>query len=95
MAGINLRGYSSGLPWTPKVRQKDVDTFLEVARLKFVGYKLQGDRESLAGLPQPIHEGVTTLKKVRLHALNTFYRSNPHSAFAILIVIYFSICTRP
>ncbi|KAL6425338.1 hypothetical protein ACFW04_009504 [Cataglyphis niger] len=52
-----------GLPWTPKVRQKDVDSFLEVARLKFVGYKLQGDRESLAGLPQPIHEGVTTLKK--------------------------------
>jgi len=46
------------------VRQKDVDTFLDVARLKFVGYKLQGDRESLAGLPQPIHEGVTTLKKV-------------------------------
>ncbi|GAB1861880.1 Protein FAM40A [Camponotus japonicus] len=52
-----------GLPWTPKVRQKDVDSFLEVARLKFVGYKLQGDRESLAGLPQPIHEGVITLKK--------------------------------
>lgn len=46
------------------MRQKDVDTFLEVARMKFVGYKLQGDRESLAGLPQPIHEGVTTLKKV-------------------------------
>lgn len=41
-----------------------MDTFLEVARMKFVGYKLQGDRESLAGLPQPIHEGVTTLKKV-------------------------------
>ncbi|XP_035720757.1 striatin-interacting protein 1 homolog isoform X3 [Vespa mandarinia] len=52
-----------GLPWTPKVRQKDVDTFLEVSRLKFVGYKLQGDRESLAGLPQPIHEGVNTLKR--------------------------------
>ncbi|KAI4478078.1 hypothetical protein M0804_012269 [Polistes exclamans] len=51
------------LPWTPKVRQKDVDTFLEVSRLKFVGYKLQGDRESLAGLPQPIHEGVNTLKR--------------------------------
>lgn len=55
------------------MRQKDVDTFLEVARMKFVGYKLQGDRESLAGLPQPIHEGVTTLKKV-------FY------IFAIIIV---------
>ncbi|XP_029032119.1 striatin interacting protein isoform X2 [Osmia lignaria lignaria] len=51
------------LPWTPKVRQKDVDTFLEVTRLKFVGYNLEGDRESLAGLPQPIHEGVNTLKK--------------------------------
>ncbi|XP_012252405.1 striatin-interacting protein 1 homolog [Athalia rosae] len=52
-----------GLPWTPKVRQKDVDTFLAVSRMKFVGYTLQGDRESLAGLPQPIHEGVNTLKK--------------------------------
>nr|XP_012148678.1 PREDICTED: striatin-interacting protein 1 isoform X3 [Megachile rotundata]XP_012148679.1 PREDICTED: striatin-interacting protein 1 isoform X3 [Megachile rotundata] len=52
-----------GLPWTPKVRQKDVDTFLEVIRLKFVGYNLEGDRESLVGLPQPIHEGVNTLKK--------------------------------
>lgn len=53
-----------GLPWTPKVRQKDVDMFLEGSRLKFVGYKLQGDRESLAGLPQPIHEGVNILKRV-------------------------------
>ncbi|XP_046621758.1 striatin-interacting protein 1 isoform X2 [Neodiprion virginianus] len=52
-----------GLPWIPKVRQKDVDTFLAVSRMKFVGYKLQGDRESLAGLPQPIHEGVNILKK--------------------------------
>ncbi|XP_012277148.1 striatin-interacting protein 1 homolog [Orussus abietinus] len=54
---------SKGLPWTPKVRQKDIDTFLDVSRLKFVGYKLDGDRESLAGLPQPIHEGVNTLKQ--------------------------------
>lgn len=53
-----------GLPWTPKVRQKDVDTFLEVSRLKFVGYNLEGDRQSLAGLPQPILEGVNTLKRV-------------------------------
>lgn len=52
-----------GLPWKPKVRQKDIDLFLENARLKFVGYSLQGDRESLAGLPQPIHEGVKTLKE--------------------------------
>lgn len=53
-----------GLPWKPKVRQKDIDLFLDTARLKFVGYSLQGDRESLAGLPLPIHEGVKTLKEV-------------------------------
>lgn len=58
-----------GLPWTPKVRQKDVDMFLEGSRLKFVGYKLQGDRESLAGLPQPIHEGVNILKRVSLQLI--------------------------
>lgn len=52
-----------GLPWKPKVRQKDIDQFLENSRLKFVGFSLQGDRESLAGLPQPIHEGVKTLKR--------------------------------
>lgn len=48
------------------MRQKDVDTFLEVSRLKFVGYNLEGDRQSLAGLPQPILEGVNTLKRVSL-----------------------------
>ena len=53
-----------GLPWKPKVRQKDIDFFLENARMKFVGYSLQGDNESLAGLPQPIHEGIKTLKEV-------------------------------
>lgn len=55
---------SRGLPWKPKVRQKDIDLFLENARLKFVGYNLQGDRATLAGLPQPIHEGVKTLREV-------------------------------
>lgn len=53
-----------------------MDTFLEVARMKFVGYKLQGDRESLAGLPQPIHEGVTTLKKVYFVVLLTLLQYN-------------------
>jgi len=51
-----------GLPWTPKARQKDLDQFLESTRVKFVGFPLQGDRVSLAGLPQPIHEGVEVLK---------------------------------
>ncbi|XP_046392923.1 striatin-interacting protein 1 isoform X2 [Ischnura elegans] len=52
-----------GLPWAPKVRQKDLDQFLESTRQKFVGFPLLGDRDSLAGLPQPIHEGVKVLKQ--------------------------------
>ncbi|KAF5284745.1 hypothetical protein FQA39_LY04470 [Lamprigera yunnana] len=52
-----------GLPWKPKVRQKDIDFFLENARMKFVGYNIQGDHKSLAGLPEPIHEGVKTLNE--------------------------------
>lgn len=51
------------LPWTPKVRQKDVDTFLDGVRMKFVGYTISGDRETLVGLPSPIHEGVKALKE--------------------------------
>lgn len=51
------------LPWTPKVRQKDIDQFLDITRNKFIGYSLIDDHESLAGLPQPIHEGVETLKR--------------------------------
>lgn len=54
---------AKGLPWIPKVRQKDLDAFLENTRIKFVGFPLQGDRESLFGLPQPIHEGVKVLKQ--------------------------------
>ncbi|KAI8117740.1 Striatin-interacting protein 1 [Lucilia cuprina] len=51
------------LPWTPKVRQKDIDQFLDISRNKFIGYSLIDDHESLAGLPQPIHEGVETLRR--------------------------------
>jgi hypothetical protein len=47
------------------VRAKDIDTFLENARMKFVGFPLRGDRVSLAGLPQPLHEGLRVLEKVR------------------------------
>nr|CAG4646070.1 EOG090X01YQ [Macrothrix elegans] len=53
----------TALPWAPKVRQKDVDQFLDATRMKFVGFILPNDRISLAGLPQPIHEGVRVLKQ--------------------------------
>ena len=52
-----------GLPWTPKVRAKDIETFLDTSRTKFVGFKLEDDTSSLAGLPQAIHEGARVLNK--------------------------------
>ena len=45
------------LPWQPKVRTKDLETFLDQSRQKFVGYSVEGDQETMAGLPNPIHEG--------------------------------------
>lgn len=51
------------LPWKPKVRQKDLEQFLEHTRAKFVGFQVKNDHTSLAGLPQPIHEGVKVLKQ--------------------------------
>ncbi|KAL9959390.1 hypothetical protein ACROYT_G032712 [Oculina patagonica] len=47
----------------PKVRQKDVDVFLDNTRNKFVGFQLRGDSQTIAGLPGPIHEGLSILKK--------------------------------
>lgn len=38
--------------------------FLEHTRAKFVGFQVKQDQRSLAGLPQPIHEGVKVLKQV-------------------------------
>lgn len=55
--------HNKGLPWTPKVRQKELDTFLEGSRDKFVGFHVADDHTTLAGLPPPIHEGVHTLEK--------------------------------
>ncbi|KAG1663657.1 Striatin-interacting protein 1 [Nymphon striatum] len=55
--------YIKGLPWTPKVRYKDIDNFLDNTRMKFVGFNVPSDRTSLAGLPQPIHEGLHVLNQ--------------------------------
>uniref|UniRef100_A0A8C2PDB9 Striatin-interacting protein 2 n=1 Tax=Capra hircus TaxID=9925 RepID=A0A8C2PDB9_CAPHI len=57
--------FPKGLPWTPKVRQKDIEHFLEMSRNKFIGFTLGQDTDTLVGLPRPIHESVKTLKQVR------------------------------
>ncbi|GIY46782.1 striatin-interacting protein 1 homolog [Caerostris darwini] len=54
---------SKGLPWVPKVRTKDIISFLDHTRIKFVGFQLNNDQTSLAGLPLPIHEGLKVLKQ--------------------------------
>ncbi|XP_059789406.1 striatin-interacting protein 2 isoform X4 [Balaenoptera ricei] len=55
--------FPKGLPWTPKVRQKDIEHFLEMSRNKFIGFTLEQDTDTLVGLPRPIHESVKTLKQ--------------------------------
>ncbi|KAM9771714.1 striatin-interacting protein 1 homolog isoform 3-T3 [Syngnathus typhle] len=55
--------FPKGLPWAPKVREKDIEHFLENSRNKFIGFTLGNDTETLVGLPRPIHESVKTLKQ--------------------------------
>ncbi|XP_073665946.1 striatin-interacting protein 1 isoform X2 [Tursiops truncatus] len=52
-----------GLPWAPKVREKDIEVFLESSRSKFIGYTLGSDTNTVVGLPRPIHESIKTLKQ--------------------------------
>lgn len=55
--------FPKGLPWAPKVREKDIETFLECSRSKFIGYTLGSDTNTVVGLPRPIHESIKTLKQ--------------------------------
>uniref|UniRef100_A0A7N6A815 Striatin interacting protein 2 n=1 Tax=Anabas testudineus TaxID=64144 RepID=A0A7N6A815_ANATE len=64
--------FPKGLPWAPKVREKDIEHFLETSRNKFIGFTLGNDTETLVGLPRPIHESVKTLKQVRGEKTNDF-----------------------
>ncbi|THD25981.1 Striatin-interacting protein 2 [Fasciola hepatica] len=59
----NFFSHSKTLPWKPKVRKKDLETFLTNARLKFVGFHVPNDITSLAGLPEPIHEAVKVMRE--------------------------------
>ncbi|KAM8976832.1 striatin-interacting protein 1 [Pelodytes ibericus] len=54
--------FPKGLPWAPKVREKDIEIFLESSRSKFIGYTLGSDTDTVVGLPRPIHESIRTLK---------------------------------
>uniref|UniRef100_A0A8C7LB57 Striatin interacting protein 1 n=1 Tax=Oncorhynchus kisutch TaxID=8019 RepID=A0A8C7LB57_ONCKI len=60
--------FPKGLPWAPKVREKDIEHFLESSRSKFIGYTLGNDTDTVVGLPRPIHESIRTLKQVILYS---------------------------
>ncbi|XP_057304902.1 striatin-interacting proteins 2-like [Hydractinia symbiolongicarpus] len=46
----------------PKVREKDVGSFLGMCRSKYIGYQLLDDNTSTAGLPPSIKEGLNVLR---------------------------------
>lgn len=65
----NVQQKLNCLPWSPKVRQKDIYQFLDVSRDKFIGYALPEDSDTTAGLPQPICEGVRILRQVNIYEI--------------------------
>ena len=48
------------------MRSRDVLAFLDMSRRKFVGYELENDLTSTAGLPSPIKEGARVLERVSI-----------------------------
>uniref|UniRef100_A0A8C6KXW8 Striatin interacting protein 1 n=1 Tax=Nothobranchius furzeri TaxID=105023 RepID=A0A8C6KXW8_NOTFU len=45
------------------LKEKDIESFLESSRSKFIGYTLGSDTDTVVGLPRPIHESIKTLKQ--------------------------------
>ena len=61
---LNIYRQIKSLPWRPKVRQCELEAFLDQERKKFLGYgDLVNDLDTLVGLPHPIHESVKILKQ--------------------------------
>ncbi|XP_050313692.1 striatin-interacting protein 1 homolog isoform X2 [Anthonomus grandis grandis] len=51
------------LPWKSKIRQKDVENYIDNSRTKFLGYNLPGDNTTVFGLPNPIIDSINILKE--------------------------------
>lgn len=79
-----------GLPWIPKVRRKDLQFFLDQTRIKFLGFKLDDDVDTLIGLPDPIYESVSILKQVILK-LNLLFNVK---LILLLFLVYVYITSR-
>lgn len=71
MLKLNFYTQSKTLPWKPKVRRKELESFIDQERKKFLGYgDLTEDLETLIGLPYPIHESIKVLKQHMYISLN-------------------------
>lgn len=73
------------LPWLPKVRHKDLQLFLDQARIKFLGFKLENDIDTLLGLPNPIYESVYILKQVISIRTSLYFLFSKLLCFSICI----------
>ncbi len=61
---MKINNQLKSLPWKPKVRLCELESFLDQERKKFLGYgDLTNDLNTLIGLPNPIHESVRILKQ--------------------------------
>uniref|UniRef100_F1KTD6 Protein FAM40B n=1 Tax=Ascaris suum TaxID=6253 RepID=F1KTD6_ASCSU len=62
--------FRSSLPWKPKVREEDIEAFLQHERMKFFGYRLPSDSTTVFGLPPPILKSVEALRRHLYISLN-------------------------
>jgi hypothetical protein len=71
MVVSNSTRFAASLPWTPKVRQTDVLSFLNSARDKFLNlYLSDDDATTEIGLPAPIRRSVNTIRSHVYHSLS-------------------------
>ena len=59
-----------GLPWKPKVREADIENFLQNERQKFFDFQLRNDTTTVFGLPDPVHGSLAALRRNIYTTLN-------------------------
>uniref|UniRef100_A0A8C3V8H1 Striatin interacting protein 1 n=1 Tax=Catharus ustulatus TaxID=91951 RepID=A0A8C3V8H1_CATUS len=64
-----------GLPWAPKVREKDIEMFLESSRSKFIGYTLGTALGAVVTCPVPLQHKYTSIAEVQVHMEEEYLRS--------------------
>lgn len=55
--------FRTSLPWNSKVREEDIEAFLQCERMKFLHYRLPNDSTTVFGLPLPIQKSVQALRR--------------------------------